>query len=74
MDDVAINEFSSVEHWEPPFKIIITRLGVHVRDRTGFTVAQLIAPTRYTLEDRARLGHTVATMLELRHANWEASL
>jgi hypothetical protein len=73
MDDVAINEFSSVEHWQPPFTIIITRAGVRVQDKNQ-TVAQLIAPKWYSADQKARIGHTFATMLELRHANWEASL
>mgnify|MGYP000724526914 CR=1 FL=1 len=74
MDDVAINEFSSVEHWEPPFTIIVTRAGVRVQDRKPETVAAVYVPMWYSTEDKARVGMTVKSMLELRHANWEASL
>lgn len=74
MDDVAINEFSSVEHWVPPFTVIVTGSGAHVRDKMDYTVAQVITPSRYTPDEKVRVGRTVATMLELRHASWEASL
>lgn len=74
MDDVTIEEFSSVEHWEPPFKILLTRTGARIQDRKPETVAAVRMPMGSSIEDMARVGMTVKTMLELRHANWEASL
>jgi hypothetical protein len=73
MDDVAINEFSSVEHWEPPFKLIVTRHGVRVQD-SNQTIVTVDMPAWYSPDQKVRVGQTVATMLELRHASWEASL
>ena len=74
MDDVEINEFGSVEHWELPFTLLVTRQGVRVRDARYHTIAAVNMPKWYSADQKARIGHTFATMLELRHANWEASL
>jgi len=74
MDDVQIEEFSSVEHWEPPLKLVVTRHGVRIQDKVYQTIAAVNMPAWYSPDQKARIGHNVATMFELRHANWEASL
>jgi hypothetical protein len=74
MDDVQIEEFSSVEHWEPPFVLLVTRHGVRIQDKTYKTIAAVNMPAWYSPDQKARIGNTVSDMFELRHANWEASL
>lgn len=74
MDDVQIEEFSSVEHWELPFTLIVTRHGVRIQDHKYETIVAVGMPAWYSPDQKARVGNTVADMLELRHANWEASL
>jgi hypothetical protein len=74
MDDVQIKEFSSVEHWEPPLTMVVTRYGVRVQDKMYGTIAMVDMPMWYSADQKVRIGNTVMTMLELRHASWEASL
>jgi len=74
MDDVQIEEYTSVEHWEPPLTMVVTRHGVRLQDKVYHTVAAVYMPAWYSADQKARIGHTVADMLELRHASWEASL
>jgi hypothetical protein len=73
MDDVEIGEYTGVEHWAPPLKITVTRTGVRIQD-SNQTIAVVDMPAWYSPDQKARIGNTVATMLELRHASWEASL
>lgn len=74
MDDVEIIEFESVEHWEPPFLILVARHSVRIQDKRGHTIAAVNMPAWLSVEDKVRIGNNTMTMLELRHANWEASL
>jgi hypothetical protein len=73
MDDVQIAEYTNIEHWLPPFKLIVTRHGVRIQD-SNQTIVTVGMPAWYSPDQKARIGHNVVTMLELRHANWEASL
>lgn len=74
MDDVTIDEFESVEHWELPLLIIVARTSVRIQDKRGYTIAAVNMPAWWSVEDKVRVGNSTMTMLELRHANWEASL
>lgn len=74
MDDVTIEEFESVEHWEPPFLILVARHSVRIQDKRGYTIAAVNMPAWWSVEQKVRVGNNTMTMLELRHANWEASL
>lgn len=74
MDNVTIDEYESVEHWEPPFLILVARTSVRIQDRRGYTVAAVHMPAWWSVEQKVRVGNSTMTMLELRHANWEASL
>lgn len=74
MDDVSIEEFESVQHWEPPFLISVARKSVRIQDKRGYTVAAVNVPAWWSVEQKVRVGNNTMTMLELRHANWELSL
>lgn len=74
MDDVTIEEFESVEHWEPPFQLLVARKSARIQDRRGYTVAAVNVPAWWSVEQKVRVGNSTMTMLELRHANWELSL
>lgn len=73
-DDITIDEYESVEHWEPPFQLLVARKSARIQDKRGYTVAAVNVPAWWSVEQKVRVGNNTMTMLELRHANWELSL